>query len=316
VVARWFNREMATGACDMNLIQTRGNYDASIMDYNVAKQTARGSVILADAGEQLLNNTFVIVNDISYIDKEKRAKKTGVIFSAIAQTSQTVAETSQNNDTKELSQSIADLSNTISDISDLIAGFTVNITSYLYQLEWNEENAAIFYNNYYFAKGEKNEAKKRAFENDSNFFSLKYVGKYTVKSSKTVLRGTQSNEDVIRKVCARALDENIVGLQRKFEAFKIKSPIIVNGDSISSPIGMKEGITFASKFEVLEKIQDENGKTHYKRVGIVKPIAYKIWDNRYMAMEEEAENANLQFTQFKVVSGKDFYSGMMIRELK
>jgi len=337
VVARWFNRNIETGVCDMNLVKTRGYYDASIMDYKIANQTARGTAILADAGEQLIGNTFVIVNDISYIDKEKRAKKTGTVFKAIADISLALggvavsvndiknigeddeekkkANEEKSKQTKELSESIADLSNSISDITDLIAGFTVNITSYLYQLEWTEEHSSIFFNNYYLEKVDKNNQKKTAFENDSNIFSLKYVGKFNVKSTKTVLRGTQSNEEVIRKVCARALDENIVGLQRKFEAFKIKSPIIIEGDSIYSPIGLKEGISSMSKFEVLEKILNDDGKTHYKRVGIIKPVYGKIWDNRFMAMEEEAENSNLKFTQFKKVSGTDFYSGMMIRQI-
>ncbi|MGD9978843.1 MAG: hypothetical protein AB7S54_13030, partial [Bacteroidales bacterium] len=125
------------------------------------------------------------------------------------------------------------------------------------------------------------------------------------------------NEEVIRKVCARALDENIVQLQRKFEPFRVKSPIYsVSDKTVLSPIGMKEGVNINSRYEVLEKSIDSNGKTHYSRVGIIKPIKGKIWDNRFMAVEEGAAEANLNYTEFKKVSGRTFYPGMLIREVK
>ena len=60
----------------------------------------------------------------------------------------------------------------------------------------------------------------------------------------------------------------------------------------------------------------DNGRTKYKRIGIIKPIKGKIWDNRYMAVEEEAVNALLKYTTFEVVSGKGFYPGMLVREIR
>ena len=35
-----------------------------------------------------------------------------------------------------------------------------------------------------------------------------------------------------------------------------------------------------------------------------------------MRVEEEAENANLNYTTFEVVSGSGFYPGMLVREIK
>lgn len=77
---------------------------------------------------------------------------------------------------------------------------------------------------------------------------------------------------------------------------------------------MKEGITSDSKFEVLER-QLKDGKTIYKRVGVIKPIGNMIWDNRFMAVEEGTYGANLGCTTFKKVSGGDFYPGMLIRQI-
>ena len=60
----------------------------------------------------------------------------------------------------------------------------------------------------------------------------------------------------------------------------------------------------------------DNGRTKYKRIGIIKPIKGKIWDNRYMAVEEEVDNALLKYTTFKVVSDNGFYPGMLVRKIR
>ncbi|MCC8154323.1 MAG: hypothetical protein LIP01_08970 [Tannerellaceae bacterium] len=57
-------------------------------------------------------------------------------------------------------------------------------------------------------------------------------------------------------------------------------------------------------------------KTTYKRAGIIQPVKGKIWDNRYLAVEEEFEGATLTATEFKKVSGGTFCPGMLIREIK
>ena len=70
MVEKWFDRDSKTGAMDMKLVMERGLYDASILDVRQAQKSARGTAILADAGEELLNHTYVLVNDIRYADKE------------------------------------------------------------------------------------------------------------------------------------------------------------------------------------------------------------------------------------------------------
>ena len=77
---------------------------------------------------------------------------------------------------------------------------------------------------------------------------------------------------------------------------------------------MKEGITPDSEFEVLEP-QDENGVITYKRVAVIKPVDKKIWDNRYMAVEEGAYGADFEATTFKKVSGGDIYPGLLVRQI-
>ena len=81
-------------------------------------------------------------------------------------------------------------------------------------------------------------------------------------------------------------------------------------------IGMKEGVTENSLYEVLETIENEDGTFKYKRVGVIKPIKNLIWDNRYMAEEEGAATAGLGCTTFVKESGSNFLPGMLIREIK
>lgn len=51
----------------------------------------------------------------------------------------------------------------------------------------------------------------------------------------------------------------------------------------------------------------------YVQVGLIKPVKGKIKDNRFMA-EEDAESI-VEATEFEKISGKDFYPGMLIREI-
>ena len=77
----------------------------------------------------------------------------------------------------------------------------------------------------------------------------------------------------------------------------------------------KEDITPDSRFEVLE-IVEKDGRTEYKRVGVIKPIKGRIWDNRFMAeFEDENKGTDLTATEFEVVNGSGFYPGMLIREI-
>lgn len=318
MVSKWFSRDKSTGAFSMELVAERGNYNASLLDVAIARSNVRGEAMLSDAGEELIGNTFLLVNEISYIDKESNAIAAAAIFGTISNVASTVSDAAGGNnktsDVADLTKSIADIG---SDASDLVAGFSVRVTSYLYQLEWNDSIASIFYTKYYYDKNNIDITKKTAYESDTGLFRFKFVGQQTVKSNKTSLRGLHTNGELISKTMQRAIDKSIVELQSEHEVFRVKVPLIeIAEDGIHVQIGLKEGVNEKSRFEVLEQMIDDNGRTKYKRVGIIKPVSNKIWDNRYMAVEEEAENALLKYTTFKVVSGKGFYPGMLVREIR
>lgn len=303
LVGRWFNRDFFTGQCNMELVKERGLYNATEFDKQLASRSARGIAMLQDAGEDLIGNTFVLVNDIRYVDKNQGAKTASSIlkiFGSIA-----AAATGTN---------IDDLTDNIGDMVETIKGFKVKINTFLYKLDWTDDIATQFYQDQYGAVPDP--TKKANFDAARGNYNLKYVGKVESSGGTTSFLGINEDQPVVmvRKACQRAIDENVVDLQRNYEEFRTKSPL-VSVEPITAFVGMKEGVTAKTKFEVLEVVELENGKHKYNRVGVIQPIENLIWDNRFMAVEEGAQGATLGYTTFRKVSGKEFSKGMLIREM-
>lgn len=303
LVEKWFDRDKTTGAFDMSLIAERGYYDASILDVKEAKSSARGLALLADAGEELINHTYVIVNDIQYADKEAmKGAVAGGLFAAQLLGS-------------FFGVDVSVVTDAVGYIAGNIAGFKVIVTSYLFRLDWNEEIANNFYSNLWIDKSSINAERKAKWGVAMGDFKLKYIGSATVFSGKTSLGGVKNEKDMFLKVCTRAIDKSISELQKSFDEFKVFTPL-VSTSPLCAYIGLKEGVSEDSRFEVLEKTLDPDGRTKYERVGIVKPLKGKIWDNRFMASFDKEEGFDLEYTTFEKISGRDFFPGMLIREIK
>jgi hypothetical protein len=304
LVSKWFDRDFTDGTCDVELIKERGLYNASEFDKAVAMQTQRGIAMLEDAGEDLIGNTFVLVNDIRYLDKGERSKKVGSALRILG----AVAAMATNK------RDYADLGESAGSITESYKGFKVKIFTHLYRLVWDDETAQIFYDRIYSDKSDVEKCDAMGLYRDK--FKLKYVGSQISDGSTTSFMGIKEDEPhlMVRKACQRALDDNVANLQQNYEEFKVKVPLL-GTEPLTAQIGKKEGITEKSKFEVLE-VEEHDGKTVYKRVGVIRPMSNLIWDNRFMAVEEKAEGASLGYTTFKKISGGSFYRGMLIREIK
>lgn len=306
LVEKWFNRDKQTGFFDMNLVRERGFYDATLTDIQTALNSQRGLSQLEDAGEELLSHTYVLVNDIRYADKntQRNLQGFGILLGAMA--AQTVG----------LGYLVGEIG---LGINDLVVGFKVYVTSYLFRLDWNDDIGNEFYSNLWIDSSMDNGSpdyinRKSLFNKQLGNYTLTYLGCTTVFSGETSLAGVKHENDMFRKVCTRSIDKSISELQKGFDEFKVYTPL-VSTEPIIAYIGIKDGLTEDSRYEVLEVSEDENGKTVYSRKGIIKPIKGKIWDNRYMAEFEEGYNSSIQGTSFEIVSGKGFYPGMLIREI-
>lgn len=316
LVAKWFNMRgdsLHNATFDMELVKERGLYNASVIDVEIAEHTARGLSMLADAGEELIGNTYLLVNDMTYITAEQRAEAAKISIAILGGILGGLAGSSSLGN---------DIYNTSAQIADSFTGFTVKNHSYLMRLVWNDSIASIFYNNYY--TDIPNPDKITAFLLDSTTFKMEYVAHEFESGSKTTLKGQYDRHDLIKIICTRSIDKNVAALQLQYEDFKVKTPITdviydEKGKAIGyvAQIGMKEGITEKSRFEVLDRrFNEEKNQTEYKRVAVLKPVKGKIWDNRYMAFEEQELGSDLKYTTFRKVSGNEIYPGMLIVEGK
>ncbi len=329
LVSKWFDRNPATGAFDMRLVQERGCYDASQLDIRLADQSALGRAVLADAGEQLIGKTFLLVNDITFVDRGEKTAKAGGWLRLLGG----LAGAATGRDLSSVTDATARLVNEID-------GFSVNITSYLFRLHWDEEVAAHFYT-YYWMDGSSPDARRRAAFDTASLFRLEYVGKTTTSAGNLSTKSySKSKEEQMLKVCTRAVDKSIVQLQRDYEEFKVNVPIYrINEDrTVDVQIGLKEGINVKSQFDVLMPVQDEEGRILYEKVGRIQPLEGAIWDNRFGADEEAAAaaadpgaksggrknasddeplgNTQIDATTFRILSGANrIVPGCLVREV-
>lgn len=303
VVAKWFNQNK-DGIFNCDLLVKRGFYDASAFDIDLSDKTIRGKDnIITDASNELISNTYILVNDITYYDRRQTGKSASEVTTGVATAMSAIPVIGI------FSSAVQVYSGRL---AESVGGFKIKVTSYLYKLDWDEEREGTFYKDYYTATND--EGKISAFKKEKNLFSVHYLGKQTVYSGVTTLKGVNKQEEYFIKVCTRALDEALAKLQKDHQEFRVKTPLL-STSPFTAKIGLKEGVSEDSLFEVLEVIE-KNGITKYKRAGTIKPLKNKIWDNRYLAeFEDENEGSTLTSTEFVKVSGGDFYPGMLIREI-
>jgi hypothetical protein len=300
MVAKWFNRS-EKGGFNMDLIAERGFYNASDLDVKIANNSERGSALLADAGEELIKNTFVIVNDFNYTNKEEVATKAKGLLSGIT----AVASEYGNSD-------VATISATTSEgVTFFGKGYIIKTNAYLYKLVWNEEVAAIFYNDFWNEDASLNLERKKAFD-ESDLFKLEYIGTETSWADlQSTSLSKKSNEELISVATIRAVDNVIAKLQKEFEVFRTKTPLI-SSDPLTAKIGLKEGLEKGDKYEVLEQVLNDNGVIEFSRLGVIKVEKDLIWDNRYNANEENP--STIEYTTFSGQKNK-YYAGMLIRQI-
>jgi hypothetical protein len=266
MVARWFNRS-AEGGFDMNLIGARGSYNASEMEKQIAAGTVRGVAALEDAGEELISNTFLVVQKLSFVENEPFAR-------AIRDIAIAAAEEIEEELPRELTKAVAEgLYLATKD------GYSAVATAYLFQLQWNDSIAAVFYQDMWTAGQNPDAAKVKLFD-ETQIFNLKFIGAEKANSIVLISAG-RSLEQILNLATVRNIDNVYAKLQNKYDVFKTKTPIY-NTEPLTAKIGKKEGLKGGEKFEVLEQtIDSKTGRTKYERKGVITVDKRRIWDNRY-----------------------------------
>lgn len=297
LVDKWFVDN--DGKLSVGLTAERGLYGASQADIESANKTPLGNAKLADAGMDLVNNTFIVACRYRYLSKEQ-------LVAMIDQVAQAAASAAGGGYT-----SLGASAGTMAVKASLGAGYYVVTTSYLFQLNWNEETMNKLFNNDVWNNIDN-------YNNATELFGLRYIGTQSAWANVKAGIFTNKKEDELIEIATiNATDAVLAKLEKKYDVFKTKTPLIVDpvNNVLKAQIGMKEGLEGKDKFEVLEKIEDADGRVTYKRKGVISVKKDHIWDNRYKANEAPDYNTAITETQFEGKVG-DFYSGMLIRQIK
>ena len=290
---KWFLD--SAGNFSLALAQERGLYNATKSDVEQAASSVYGTASLADAGIDLVNNTFAVVCNYRYMPKDSLVALIGGVAVAAAEAS--------GNSYAVMGAKAAMMALSAS----LGAGYYVVVNTYLFQLNWNDN-----VQNQLSQVWDNREAYDAA-----DFYGFKYIGNTTGWAQ--VKAGIFTNKDqaeLIRIATVNATDAAIAKLEKKYDVFKTKSPLMVAEDgTLYAHIGMKEGIEPKDKYEVLERaIDPKTGRTIYKSKGTITVVKDHIWDNRYMADQEPDHDSSINETY---VEGKgDYYNGLLIRQIK
>ena len=315
IVAKWFNLKGETlqdAHFGTEIIEERSGYNASLLDVEKARYTIEGTAALQDVSAELISHSFVLISDMTYVTAEDRATATKATFAVLGAVFDGLTG---GNSGKRLTEDVGD-------IADKFTGFKVLTHSYLFQLEWNDSIANIFYDRYYTST--PNPSRILDFIEDSTSFRMTYLGTESARDEKTKVQGRYSREDLLQMITVRSIDNNIAKLQKRFEAFRVKAPITsVEYDKkgkitgFRAQIGEKEGIDETMKFEVLEYKQTKNG-LEVNKVAVIQPVRNQIWDNRFNALIESDSDDNTAGTLFKGAEADKakILPGMVIRQIK
>lgn len=303
MVAKWFNRDKQSGCFNTHMLQERSMYNATVQDFDLATQTIQGKALLADAGEKLINHTFLVMCEYTY-DRKYSTKENSSAGTGHHKMKSSTIDMSD-------AQSVEDYNAYLNERDNRLNQFNLTCTSYLFKLNWNDSVANTFYLRYYTDRQDEEKAKN--FTQDKSTFTLSYVGSCTNKEEGNNSAGLLTNQQLIKQVCIRLRDKNLIALQHAHPEFRIKAPIVTN-DPLKVYIGLKEDVRPESRYEVLMPEYTKNGIYKYNRVGVIQPVINKISDNRYSVADNS--NPDIEPTTFKQISGGTIYPGMLVREIE
>lgn len=280
VVAKWFSRK-DDGTFGVELLHQRGLYNSIDGDVLTANASKRGMARLKDDGARLINNSYIIVFEISdLIDKNEH-------YDRQQQKSKTPITRYKN-------------------------GFVANISGYVYKIDFNDTISNSFFENLWANPGDTDiEKKKVAFNNAQ--FPLKYVTSTNVlfESSQwnpgySLSPPVQASQDDLMFDLVQGGINNCLGtLEESLAQFKITTKLYYTWP-LRAKIGAKEGLSRDQRYFVYQMKQDKSGKIVGKRKGVIR--ANKIVENRQIATGQSLTS------QFYQIGGWRLRKGMQLQQ--
>lgn len=281
ILGKWFDFNWSNATMDMDFIHDRGGYSAGYAQFRKAESMERGMAMLSDSGIDLLNNSFVLVCDMDYYDKEKTGQAISALLAIGSAALSIYAGTTNNRNAADIARIGSTAAAAGAIVAADIGGFSVKMHAFLYRLRWNDEVQNKFFEDYWVDSSmpeQERRARATAFASDKKSFQLDYVADYKEKTGKTVFKSANDLHQVIRDVCGNTLVAGVRTLAGSNEEFKPKSTFYCQGDTVFSYIGTKEGVNKKSKYEVVSMTHKGKNNFTYKRQAALR--ADQIWDNR------------------------------------
>lgn len=293
VVDKWFGAE--SGKLNENLIIERAYFNATEQEKISAAENSAGrsvmSAIMDNGGTDLLNNSFVTVSRFRYLSAKQVADE---IVNNVAIGAQYMP--------REAADLALTTAMTVAAATEAAIGkgYVIYTTTYLYRLVWD--------NNVYMAIA--NVADDIDKYNALDCFSLEYIGDESTYA--TIAGKKKTPEEAVRFATVRSLDKVIAKLEKKYEVFRTKTPLVTIEPEITANIGTKECVEKGDKYEILERgINTKTNETTYKRIGLL--TVDQVGNN--MGEDNDDENAsNSPYTTFKGKINKKVHVGSLIRQ--
>lgn len=319
IVAKWFNRNQYSGDMNMNLIWERGGYNATYEDVKRAQSTTRGTAILTDEGIELLQNTFVLVCDMDYYNRENTGKGlaiAGAILSVGLGAYGDVQASRGKTEAASAAYAGSALAGVGSAVASDIGGFSVSMDAYLYRLDWSDKSWASVCNEYWVDSNtdySTKQSRKEKFNSDKKSFQLEYIGKYHEKSGKTVFKSSSELTAVIRNVCANTIQKGMKELAKSYPIFRPRAPFYFDDNTLFCRVGTKEDVSSGCKCEIVEPVK-KNGVFTYNVVGTA--IPFNVWNNQNIRFDQYFD-PNMKGTPFRLqeCKGDVHRPGLLIRIL-
>jgi hypothetical protein len=290
VIAKWWSRK-EDGTFGVELLQERGAYDATDAEVIAARAGIRGMSRVMDAGEELINKSYILVFDF-YNTKTMEQYYNDV-----------------DNNRREIARQ---LEREYTPVDRSMEGYRTDVMGHLFRIDYNDSVSAVFYKEMWIDPDNDDRqtqiAKKSQF--DGFDFPLAYVTsvKTTQQSaqSKKSVYGKKTDDQLFEKLANDAIEEVLFQLSTLYKDFRVKTAVY-DTRPIQAKIGRKEGVNVDQRYFVYEYQLSPHGEPIPVRKGVIR-ASNKITDNRQIATGETPPS------RFYQVAGRRIQPGMLIQQ--
>lgn len=273
IISKWYSRK-DDGMMSMDLIEERGMFNATDAAVIQSQSTKRGNSMLKDYGNRLINRSYILVLDYKEVKTMAEAK------------------------------------------IPKAKGWTANVTGYLYKIDYNDEIQNKLYDTWIYDDDQPQVKADKKNQFEQLQFPVTFVTETQImitssQASEDTQLGKfmkQKSEDVLLlELVQKGYDECLYNLEKKYEDFKVKTPIY-QVNPIRAKVGKKEGIKTDYRFFAYEYIYDEKTNSSKQKFrGVIRSTS-KIVDNR------QVSTGNTGTTKFYQTSGRKLQTGYLLQQ--